>query len=155
MGLEVITVPTSQDRMEIDLPGMASDLLPYRDKPLDLYRAHFWHAGFDHGKRTPFAAMYTSLGCNFACDFCMISIVNRSDNDDAVDSSHSRGMRFWSPDFVVGEMERLAGFGLRTLRISDEIPEGAEHRNGEYVSLPGVAGQSDAHPRQGRRTAPA
>lgn len=110
-----------QERMEIDLPGMAWDLLPFCDKPLDLYRAHFWHAGFDHAKRTPFAAMYTSLGCNFACDFCMINIVNRADNDEGVDSSHSRSMRFWSPDFVVAEMEKLAGLGLRTLRISDEM----------------------------------
>ena len=49
-----------QDRMDADLPGYAWDLLPYRARPLDLYRAHFWHAGFDHGKRTPFAAIYTS-----------------------------------------------------------------------------------------------
>src|SRR5258706_2809103 len=31
-----------QDRMDIDLPGSAWDLLPYKQKPLDLYRAHFW-----------------------------------------------------------------------------------------------------------------
>ncbi|HEX5392724.1 MAG TPA: cobalamin-dependent protein, partial [Rhodocyclaceae bacterium] len=62
-----------QSRMDEDLPGYAWDLLPYREKPLDLYRAHFWHAGFDHGQRTPFAAIYTSLGCNFGCDFCMIN----------------------------------------------------------------------------------
>ena len=51
-----------QDRMDIDMPGYAWDLLPYRTRPLDLYRAHFWHAEFDHEKRTPFAAIYTSLG---------------------------------------------------------------------------------------------
>lgn len=66
------------ERMDVDLPGYAWDLLPYREKPLDLYRAHFWHAEFDHSKRTPFAAIYTSLGCNFACDFCMINIVAKS-----------------------------------------------------------------------------
>ncbi len=110
-----------QDRLETDLPGMAWDLLPYREKPLDLYRAHFWHAGFDHAKRTPFAAIYTSLGCNFGCDFCMINIVNRADNDDAVDASYSRGMRFWSPDFMLKELEKLAGLGVKTLRISDEM----------------------------------
>ena len=76
--------------------GYAWDLLPYKERPLDLYRAHFWHAGFDHSKRTPFAAIYTSLGCNFGCDFCMINIVNRSDNGEEVHAAHSRGMRFWS-----------------------------------------------------------
>ncbi|SCY20754.1 Radical SAM superfamily enzyme YgiQ, UPF0313 family [Nitrosospira sp. Nl5] len=110
-----------QQRMDEDMPGYAWDLLPYKAKPLDLYRAHFWHAEFDHAKRTPFAAIYTSLGCNFGCDFCMINIVNRVDNGDEVNSSHSRGMRFWSPQWVGREMEKLAGMGVRTLRISDEM----------------------------------
>lgn len=110
-----------QARMDIDLPGYAWDLLPYREKPLDLYRAHFWHAGFDHDQRTPFAAIYTSLGCSFGCDFCMINIVNRSSNDDGIDASHSRGMRYWSPQWVAREMQKLAELGVRTLRISDEM----------------------------------
>ena len=110
-----------QERMDEDLPGYAWDLLPYRKKPLDLYRAHFWHAGFDHAKRTPFAAIYTSLGCQFACNFCMINIVNREDNSEGIDASHSRGMRFWSPAWVSREMRKLADLGVKTLRISDEM----------------------------------
>jgi anaerobic magnesium-protoporphyrin IX monomethyl ester cyclase len=110
-----------QERMDEDLPGYAWDLLPYRERPLDLYRAHFWHAGFDHARRTPFAAIYTSLGCNFGCDFCMINIVNRTDNGEEVHSAHSRGMRFWSPGFIAAEMEKLARLGVQTLRISDEM----------------------------------
>ncbi len=110
-----------QSRMDIDLPGYAWDLLPCNKRPLDLYRAHFWHAGFDHDKRTPFAAIYTSLGCQFACNFCMINIVNRVDNDDGIDAAHSRGMRFWSPQWVAREMRKLADMGVKTLRISDEM----------------------------------
>ncbi len=110
-----------QERMDIDLPGYAWDLLPFENQPLDLYRAHFWHAGFNHEQRTPFAAIYTSLGCNFSCSFCMINIVNRVNNDDEVNASHSRGMRFWSPEWVVREMRKLADMGVRTLRISDEM----------------------------------
>ncbi len=110
-----------QDLMDEDMPGYAWDLLPYKSTPLDLYRAHFWHAEFSHEKRTPFAAIYTSLGCQFACDFCMINIVNRTDNDEHIDASHSKGMRFWSPAWVAREMEKLAKLGVRTLRISDEM----------------------------------
>ncbi len=110
-----------QEQMDIDLPGYAWDLLPMRGKPLDLYRAHFWHADFDHAKRTPFAAIYTSLGCQFACNFCMINIVNRIDNSDHIDASHSKGMRFWSPEWVAREMRKLAALGVKTLRISDEM----------------------------------
>ena len=110
-----------QERMDIDLPGYAWDLLAYDKQPLDLYRAHFWHAEFDHAKRTPFAAIYTSLGCRFACNFCMINIVNREDNGDSINSSDSRKMRYWSPDFITKEFETLADLGVETLRISDEM----------------------------------
>jgi radical SAM superfamily enzyme YgiQ (UPF0313 family) len=110
-----------QERMDIDLPGYAWDLLPYREKPLDLYRAHFWHAEFDHAQRTPFAAIYTSLGCNFACNFCMINIVNRINNGEEISAADSKGMRFWSPEWVAREMKKLAAMGVKTLRISDEM----------------------------------
>ena len=110
-----------QERMDIDLPGYAWELLPFKEKPLDLYRAHFWHSGFDHTQRQPFAAIYTSLGCQFACDFCMINIVNRTDNDLSADASHSRGMRFWSPEWVKKEMSKLASMGVKALRLTDEM----------------------------------
>lgn len=110
-----------QNRMDIDLPGYAWDLLPYRNKPLDLYRAHFWHAEFNHDLRTPFAAIYTSLGCRFKCDFCMINILNRADNKEGVASADSAMMRFWSPEFILKEFDKLAELGVETIRISDEM----------------------------------
>lgn len=110
-----------QDRMDVDLPGYAWDLLPYRQKPLDLYRAHFWHAEYDHGLRTPFAAVYTSLGCTFKCDFCMINIVNRVDNSPTVVAADSPLMRHWSAGFMLKEFEKLAEMGVETIRISDEM----------------------------------
>ncbi len=113
------TVP--QDQMDVDMPGYAWDLLPYKSRPLDLYRAHFWHAEFSHEKRTPFAAIYTSLGCPFSCEFCMINIVNRIDNQSQIDASHSRGMRFWSTQLIGDELEKLANLGVETVRISDEM----------------------------------
>jgi radical SAM superfamily enzyme YgiQ (UPF0313 family) len=110
-----------QDRMDIDLPGYAWDLLPYKDKPLDLYRAHFWHAEYQHDKRTPFAAIYTSLGCAFNCSFCMINILNRNDNNPIGEASNYSKMRFWSPEFIIKEFDKLVDMGVKTLRISDEM----------------------------------
>ena len=43
----------SQDRMDIDLPGYAWDLLPYKERPLDLYRAPMWHAEYVQENRFP------------------------------------------------------------------------------------------------------
>lgn len=110
-----------QERMDQDLPGYAWDLLPYRNKPLDLYRSHFWHAEYDHAKRTPFAAIYTSLGCTFQCSFCMINILNRNDNKEVGVAGDYAKMRFWSPDIIIKEFDKLVAMGVKTLRISDEM----------------------------------
>jgi len=110
-----------QERMDIDLPGYAWDLLPFKKMPLDLYRSHFWHAEYDHNKRSPFAAIYTSLGCAFQCEFCMINILNRDDNDEIGVASNYTKMRFWSPNFIIQEFDKLVDMGVQTLRISDEM----------------------------------
>ena len=114
-----IVVP--QEFMDMDLPGYAWDLLPYDKKPLDLYKSHFWHTNYDHSLRTPFAALYTSFGCAFKCDFCMINILNRVDNSDGITSAHSAMMRYWSPEVVLTEFDKLARMGVETIRISDEM----------------------------------
>ena len=52
-----------QERMDVDLPGYAWDLLPMKERPLDLYRAHFWHAGFDHAsaRRLPRSTLRSAV----------------------------------------------------------------------------------------------
>lgn len=123
-GQPHLTLPEDivpQERMDVDLPGYAWDLLPYDKKPLDLYRAPMWHAEYIEENRTPYAALYTALGCVFKCSFCMINVLNRTDNDPiGVASNYSR-MRFWSPDFIIKEFDKLVEMGVRTLKISDEM----------------------------------
>ena len=63
--------------MDKDLPGYAWDLLPFNNKPLDLYRSPLWHAEYKNDFRSPYAAIQTSLGCQFKCNFCMINIINK------------------------------------------------------------------------------
>jgi len=110
-----------QQKLDTDLPGYAWDLLPYKKKPLDLYRAHFWHSNYDHELRTPFAALYTSLGCNFNCSFCMINIVNRTSFDDNAHAGNSKGMRHWSLKTISKEIKKLSDYGVRNIRLSDEM----------------------------------
>ncbi|MBO06153.1 MAG: B12-binding domain-containing radical SAM protein [Parcubacteria group bacterium] len=110
-----------QSRMDLDLPGYSWDLLPYKHKPLDLYKCHFWHSGYNHEKRSPFAAIYTSLGCQFRCSFCMVNILNKNDNADIGIASNYAGMRFWSPDFIVHEIEKLYKMGVIRIRLADEM----------------------------------
>ena len=109
------------EKMDIDLPGYAWDLLPFKKKPLDLYRAPMWHAEYDFEKRTPYASLQTSLGCQFGCNFCMINILNRDDNDEIGVASNYSQMRFWSTNFIIKEFDKLIKMGVKTIRIVDEM----------------------------------
>lgn len=89
-----------------DLHGQAWDLLP----PLSRYRAHNWHC-FGGWPRSPYAAIYTSLGCSFKCSFCMIN---------APFGTNRYRMR--SPENVIAEMVRLHKYqGVRSFKIVDEM----------------------------------
>jgi anaerobic magnesium-protoporphyrin IX monomethyl ester cyclase len=124
-GEDVIMTPPERvvptEKMDIDLPGYAWDLLPFNKKPLDLYRAPMWHAEYDFEKRTPYASLQTSLGCMFHCNFCMINIINRDDNDEVGVASNYNQMRFWSTEFIIKEFDKLISMGVKTIRIVDEM----------------------------------
>lgn len=111
-----------QEKMVEDLPGYAWDLLPYRNKPFDLYRSHYWHTNYRNENRNSFAAMYTSFGCKFKCHFCMINILNRTDmREDAV-SSDFNVMRYWPADFMIQQFDTLyEKYGVTDIRLSDEM----------------------------------
>jgi anaerobic magnesium-protoporphyrin IX monomethyl ester cyclase len=112
-------VPT--ERMDIDLPGYAWDLLPYKKKPFDLYRAPMWHAEYIEANRSPYAAIQTSIGCQFKCEFCMINIVNKNDIEEVGVASNYNKMRFWSPQFIIREFDKLFKYGVKTIKITDEM----------------------------------
>ena len=107
--------------MDRVMPGYAWDLLPKNTNLLDKYRAHYWHSNFLDEGRTPFAAISTSLGCSFGCNFCMINIVNRTSYQKGTVSSDTRGMRFWSPELMLKEFEYLWENSVRTVRLTDEM----------------------------------
>ena len=109
------------DRMDIDYPGYAWDLLPYKEKPLDLYRSPMWHAEYEQSKRSPYAAIQTSLGCQFGCEFCMINILNRNDNEEIGVAGNYSNMRYWSPEFIIKEFDKLVELGVHTIKITDEM----------------------------------
>ena len=109
------------EKMDEDLPGYAWDLLPYKDTPLDLYRSPMWHAEYNFEKRSPYASLQTSLGCQFGCNFCMINIINRNDNEKIGVASDYSKMRFWSTEFIIKEFDKLISMGVKTIRIVDEM----------------------------------
>ena len=80
-----------------------------------------WHAEYDFEKRSPYASLQTSLGCVFKCDFCMINLINRNDTEEIGVAGNYSSMRFWSPDFIIKEFDKLIAMGVRTIRIVDEM----------------------------------
>lgn len=110
-----------QSRMEIDLPGYAWDLLPYDEKPFDLYRCPMWHAEYDHTSRSPYASVFSSLGCQFKCEFCMINMINRDDNEEIGVAGNYSMMRYWPTEHVLKQFDKLIEMGVYNVRIIDEM----------------------------------
>ena len=105
-----------QDLLEQELPGIAYDLMP----SLDNYRTSIWHTNFI-GDTSPFASIYTSLGCFSKCSFCMINIINRTSNDFNLASDSFNIFRYWNPEFTIKQLEYLSDRGVKHLKIADEM----------------------------------
>lgn len=107
----------SKKDLDIVLPGIAWDLLPYFSK----YRTAGWHSWSNGGKKSPFASIYTSLGCPYKCSFCMINIINRMVPGDNITSADSNKFRNWSPEFVIKQLDFLAENNVENIKIADEL----------------------------------
>jgi radical SAM superfamily enzyme YgiQ (UPF0313 family) len=106
-----------REMLEIDLPGMAWDLLP----SLDRYRTAGWHSWSNNTEKQPFAALYTSLGCPYRCSFCMINIINRTKQGPNISSEDSNLFRWWSPEFIIKQFDHIAAQGVKNVKIADEL----------------------------------
>ncbi|HPL64597.1 MAG TPA: cobalamin-dependent protein [Syntrophales bacterium] len=97
--------PLIKDMDEM-LPIAAWDLLPMKK-----YRAHNWHCFDDLDNRTPYGAVYTSLGCPYSCVFCCINA-----------PFGKPGIRYRSPETVVREIGVLVrDYGISNIKIVDEL----------------------------------
>jgi radical SAM superfamily enzyme YgiQ (UPF0313 family) len=98
------------------MPGLAWDLLP-----MDKYRAHNWHS-FGGRSRQPYAAIYTTLGCPYHCTFCCIQAPFKSGEKASGLRESLNSYRFWSPETVVGQIDRLVNeYGVRNIKVADEM----------------------------------
>tara|TARA_R100000664_G_scaffold1714_1_gene4486 strand:+ start:6881 stop:8389 length:1509 start_codon:yes stop_codon:yes gene_type:complete len=104
-----------QKDLETELPGMAWDLLP-----MDKYRTSNWHAMSNGGERSPFASLYTSLGCPFQCSFCCINAPFGNNNVENWDYGRNK-FRFWDPNFIINEFEEIHNRGIRNVKVADEM----------------------------------
>ena len=103
----VVSNPRPEMIQNLDeIPQPAWDMLP-----MEKYRAHNWHCFDDINRRSPYAVIYTSLGCPFNCSFCCIN---------ALFGKHT--IRYRSTDSVVEEIDFLVNnYGIRNIKIMDEM----------------------------------
>lgn len=106
-----------QEMLPTDLPGFAYDLLP----SLDAYRTSSWHCQYDDDAKSPFASIYTSLGCVHKCSFCIINTVNRTSNDLTKTAADFNIFRYWDPEFLITQFDYLAEKGIKNIKIADEM----------------------------------
>ena len=105
-----------------EMPGIAWDLLP-----MDRYRAHNWHCLGNHNSggdlaRSPYASIYTTLGCPYKCSFCCIQAPFKSGENALGMRATTNSYRFWSPKRVGDELEFLVkNFGVRNVKFADEM----------------------------------
>ena len=117
-GKIVCTTPApliAQDKLGEELPGMAWDLLP-----MDKYRTSNWHAMTNNDDRTPFASLYTSLGCPFKCSFCCINAPFGNNNLENWDYGRNK-FRYWKPDYIIKEFDQLHQMGITNIKLADEM----------------------------------
>jgi radical SAM superfamily enzyme YgiQ (UPF0313 family) len=102
--------------LDEELDGYAWDLLPNIEK----YRAHNMHCFQDFYKsqkddfsdvRSPYAVIYTSLGCPYSCHYCCINAV------------YGKSLiRYWSLERVISWIDTLVTkYGIRNIRFDDEL----------------------------------
>jgi anaerobic magnesium-protoporphyrin IX monomethyl ester cyclase len=79
--------------------------------PMSKYRAHLWHVFGDLAHRQPYASIYTTQGCPYACHFCMINA-----------PFESRRYRVREPKAVVDQIEMLhRDYGVKAIKVADEM----------------------------------
>lgn len=96
------------------VPLVDVDTLPMVDWSLmnpAKYRAHNWHCFGDIDNRTPYAIVWTSMGCPYSCNFCCINNL-----------FGKRTYRTRSIDNVINEIDVLVNrHGIKNIKILDEL----------------------------------
>jgi len=104
-----------------ELPMVAWDLID-----VEKYRAHNWHCFGHLNERSPYAVIYTSLGCPYNCSYCNIRTLYNG----------KPGIRFRSPESIIEEIDFLVQeYHVKNIKFLDELFAINEERVNEICDL--------------------
>lgn len=84
--------------------------MPFDKLPMPLYRAHNWHC-LDGSPRSPYASVYTSLGCPYNCYYCNIHTLYPD-----------RKVQLRPIENILKEIDHLVfKYNVRNIKIWDEL----------------------------------
>lgn len=105
------------EQLDEEIPGLAWDLLP-----MERYRAHNWHCFGFLDRRSPYASLYTTLGCPYHCSYCCIQAPFKSGEAALGYQREVNSYRFWSPQTIAADIDRLVlQYGVRNMKFADEM----------------------------------
>ena len=85
-------------------------MMPWNKLPMQLYRAHNWHC-LDGSPRSPYASLYTSLGCPYDCYYCNIHALYGN-----------RELKLRPVEDIAWEIDILVNlYKVRNIKIWDEL----------------------------------
>lgn len=95
----------------IKTPFQGTPVMPFDQLPMSEYRAHNWHC-LDGSPRSPYASVYTSLGCPFDCYYCNIHTLYGG----------SRKVQWRPIRSIITEIYSLVSkYQVRNIKIWDEL----------------------------------
>jgi len=112
-GIHPIAAGSRYKVVRYPFSGLPS--MPWDRLPMLKYRAHNWHC-LDGSPRTPYASVYTSLGCPYSCYYCNIHALYPDrkvqfrplhdlivELDTLVDKYHVKNIKLWDELFTLNE----------------------------------------------------
>ncbi len=108
-GIHPITIGSKYPVIKIPFEGTPD--IPFDKLTVKLYRAHNWHC-LDGSPRSPYASIYTSLGCPFNCYYCNIHALYEG----------SRKVQLRLISSILKEVDTLVyKYKVRNIKIWDEL----------------------------------
>ena len=95
--------------------------LPWHLLPMHKYRSHNWHA-FGLESRSPYASIYTTLGCPYKCSFCCIQAPFKEGEELKGLKKTVNTYRKWSAKSVLSQIDTLVKeYNVKNIKFADEI----------------------------------